>query len=1065
MTERAGAAPFDLDVVIVTYNSAEHLASCVGALPAGTRVIVVDNASTDGSAATAEQLGCVVIRNSENAGFGRAVNRAVREHGRAPNLLLLNPDARVDRRNLELLLAAFDDAEVGVAGPRLTDPEGRDQRPWWEFPAPAIAWREALGLHRFAKIDFGRTADVPFVVGACFLVRTDAFRAVGGFDERYWLYGEEVDLCRRLRDAGRRTRYVAEAHATHVGGASGSPNEADLIDDHFTRGTERFVLTHQGRIALISFRAAVLTGAALRLLALRRGDPRRGARLAQLRRSARSLARHPARITPAPSPATSRSLVVASLEAWDDVWRRNQFLVRELTRADPSLRVLFVEPANDPLHDLLVRRVRPAHIGADLRPVPGFPHIIRFRPAKLAPRRFGKWVDRSLARQVTRAAARAELVEPALWINDLSLTPLAAECAWPVVYDVTDDWLDAAGTERRHAELFRQEEWLLDRADEVVVCSGELARRKGRGRSVHTIPNAVDAAHFTRARPRPGDLPRSPVAVYVGTLHDERIDVPLLVRTAEALPEVQFALVGPSALGHASTERLSRARNVHLLGARPYDDVPAYLQHADVVVIPHLVSAFTESLDPIKAYECAVVGRPTVATPVAGFRELGAVVRCAEPARFADAVRGALLDAPAEQPVGSSVEVPSWRDRAAEFGAVLEAARRRARRAPGAQLDDRADDRPGDRPLRVLRIWHSGVSRAWRERERQLRDTGVDVHLLAAHSWNEGGVDVAFEPDDDALASPVRVFGSHPFVFAYDPRPIYRRLRDERTSFVDLEEEPASLAAFEFLVLRALARSRAPFALYSAQNIEKRYPPPFRWIERAALARASAVRVCNGDAGRIMANKGFRGRIELIGLGADTERLGQVAHPPHPGFRVGYVGRLEDRKGVHVLIDAVALVPDVTLEIVGEGPERASLEARVRARGIEDRVTFTGHASHADLPRIYASLDVVAIPSLPTAGWLEQFGRVAVEAMAAGVPVVASDSGELTAVVGEAGLLVPPGDHEALAAAIRRLVSDAGLRATLAAAGRKHAARYSWPSIAAAHRRLYADLVDDRPAP
>src|SRR5262249_56903788 len=88
--------------------------------------------------------------------------------------------------------------------------------------------------------------------------------------------------------------------------------------------------------------------------------------------------------------------------------------------------------------------------------------------------------------------------------------------------------------------------------------------------------------------------------------------------------------------------RLGARPNLHRLGARAYDDVPAYLQHADVVIVPHVVSPFTESLDPIKAYECLAAGRPTVATPVAGFRELGAPVVVAEPADFAVAVDAAL---------------------------------------------------------------------------------------------------------------------------------------------------------------------------------------------------------------------------------------------------------------------------------------------------------------------------------------------------------------------------------------------------------------------------------------
>ncbi|MCU1459188.1 MAG: glycosyltransferase, partial [Actinomycetia bacterium] len=265
----------DLDVVIVTYNSADHLRGCVAALPTGTRVIVIDNASDDGSAEVAEQLGCSVLRNDRNEGFGAAVNRAVREQVRAATVLLLNPDARIDGPNLQRLRDALGGERVAVAGPRLRDPAGTEQRPWWDFPSPRLAWREAIGLHRLRPPDFGRSADVPFVVGACFLIRTEAWREVGGFDERFWLYGEEADLCQRLHNASWRVRYVAEAHASHVGGASGDGPDDPFIREHFVRGSDRFVLTHHGTPALVSYRVATLAGSALRLLALPRHDARR----------------------------------------------------------------------------------------------------------------------------------------------------------------------------------------------------------------------------------------------------------------------------------------------------------------------------------------------------------------------------------------------------------------------------------------------------------------------------------------------------------------------------------------------------------------------------------------------------------------------------------------------------------------------------------------------------------------------------------------------------------------------------------------------------------------------
>ncbi len=222
---------------------------------------------------------------------------------------------------------------------------------------------------------------------------------------------------------------------------------------------------------------------------------------------------------------------------------------------------------------------------------------------------------------------------------------LALRTGWPTLYDITDDWLLAPMAPRQRQRLEDNERSLIEHSQAVVVCSPDLARTRGQTRSVELIPNGVDLDLFGAVRPRPPDLPPAPVALYVGTLHTWRTDVELLLDLARARPDVQVALVGPNSLPHEVTEQLENVANIHVLGARPYDQIPAYMQHADIIVIPHLVNPFTESLDPIKAYECLAVGRPTVTTPVAGFRELGAPIVVADRSTFVSAASSALAQA------------------------------------------------------------------------------------------------------------------------------------------------------------------------------------------------------------------------------------------------------------------------------------------------------------------------------------------------------------------------------------------------------------------------------------
>jgi teichuronic acid biosynthesis glycosyltransferase TuaH len=655
-----------LDVVIVTHQSADHIERAIGRLGAVAQIVTIDNASTDRSDELAAHAGSDVVKNDSNAGFAAAANQGA-ALGSADAILFLNPDASIEPENLQSLTAALDaNPKLAIVAPRLRYDDGTQQRVRWPFPASADAWREAVGLHRV----FTHELKEGFVVGACFLVRRAVFEQLGGFDTRYWLYGEETDLCRRALDLGWQIRVIDEATANHIGGAS-THAASELVAEHFERGGERFVADHEGVGGLVSYRLANLLGAAFRTCTPG-SSARRSLHRDRLRRYLRVLMSHPTTValdSPAGA-AAAHTVVVCSLEAWDDVWRRNQFLVRELLTLDPQLRVLFVEPAFDWLHRLRHRAGPPRRRG--LRPVRPDARVLAFQPGKVVPRLLGPIADRSLQRQVLGAARRMGFTNPVLWINDASYAGLPSESGWPSLYDITDDWPRASVPPRVRRRLAVNERMLFKTAGQVVVCSQDLASSRRRQRpDLNVIPNAVDVEHFKSPQPRPADLPPAPVAVYVGTLHEDRLNVALVQQLAAEIPELQIALVGPSSLCASSTKRLDSMPNVHFLGARPYASVPGYLQHSDVLIVPHVVTPFTESLDPIKAYECQAVARPTVATPVAGFRDLGDPIHVAPSERFAAEVRAVLAE-PCDRQSG---EVASWAERARTFHAALSQAR------------------------------------------------------------------------------------------------------------------------------------------------------------------------------------------------------------------------------------------------------------------------------------------------------------------------------------------------------------------------------------------------------
>jgi glycosyltransferase involved in cell wall biosynthesis len=364
-------------------------------------------------------------------------------------------------------------------------------------------------------------------------------------------------------------------------------------------------------------------------------------------------------------------LVVISLEAWDDVWRRNQHLVAGLLRSDPSLRVLFVEPPADPTHDIRSRR-RPS-FARGLREVPEVApgRLFTIRPVKWLPRRLDPRTDDRMAHAVMRAAGSLGMHHPLLWINDPSAATLAERSRWPTLYDITDDWLTADRAESERRRVAANEARLLDLASEIVVCSPELERRKGASRPVSLIRNAVDADAYRRPAPRPRDLGDGPVALYLGTVHPDRIDVDLCEMTARTLGDAgALVLVGPNLLASDQAARL-RDAGARLLGPRPRDAVIGYLQHADVLVVPHVVTEFTDSLDPLKLYEYQAVGRPVVSTPVAGFVDADDPrITIASGEGFAAAVAAA-VPATSRFPEGTNGVVADWSERVAAMATVM----------------------------------------------------------------------------------------------------------------------------------------------------------------------------------------------------------------------------------------------------------------------------------------------------------------------------------------------------------------------------------------------------------
>lgn len=245
----------EVSAIIVNYNAGHELTLALRSVQADCariawEAVVVDNASADGSEAAADAFPqTTLIRNAVNVGFGRAVNQAVAT-SRAPLLLLLNPDCQLAVGATATMRAVLDaEPACAIVGPRILDPDGAIQgsaRGDPDMLTGLFGRTGALrGLMPFLPVarrnvvveqavrSGASSVVVDWLSGACLLIRRDAFLAAGGFDERFFMYWEDADLCRRLRGRGHTVRYVPDAMAVHrVGRSSQTAKRASIRAFH-----------------------------------------------------------------------------------------------------------------------------------------------------------------------------------------------------------------------------------------------------------------------------------------------------------------------------------------------------------------------------------------------------------------------------------------------------------------------------------------------------------------------------------------------------------------------------------------------------------------------------------------------------------------------------------------------------------------------------------------------------------------------------------------------------------------------------------------------------------------
>lgn len=391
--------------------------------------------------------------------------------------------------------------------------------------------------------------------------------------------------------------------------------------------------------------------------------------------------------------------------------------------------------------------------------------------------------------------------------------------------------------------------------------------------------------------------------------------------------------------------------------------------------------------------------------------------------------------------------------------------------------------------IRVLAVDHTAGIGSFRKKFVALAAyPDIDLTVLAPRRWVENYRSVEATPFD----GPGYRFRTGSVGWpGYENRAFFRAglgplIRGFRPDILHLWEEPFSLIALQAIWHAAVWAPRAKVIFFSSDNLSRNFRYSYRpsWFyanaERLVHSRCAGGTAVSEEVAEVLRAKGFRKPIRVIPHGLDladypgTESGGEESgrratrsevidklglEPPI----MGYVGRLLYQKGVDVFLRAIGELPDPkpSILVVGDGPDRAAFEALSVRLGLGDRTRFLQVVPHGSVSEALACVDVLVLPSRTTPKWKEQFGRVLIEGMAAGCVVIGSSSGSIPEVLADAGLIVPEGDVGSLVQAIRQVLGDPELAASLRVRGRKRVReRYTWESISVQLRSFYRDLLD-----
>lgn len=373
--------------------------------------------------------------------------------------------------------------------------------------------------------------------------------------------------------------------------------------------------------------------------------------------------------------------------------------------------------------------------------------------------------------------------------------------------------------------------------------------------------------------------------------------------------------------------------------------------------------------------------------------------------------------------------------------------------------------------LRILIIDKTAGLAASHERHQAIAGLpDIELHVLGPKHWIENGREVIWQPPLDTAYTVHygKVFFKDKYARAAYYSGLTHALKGSKPDIIQLLEEPWSFTAAQTLVAAKLYAPQAKLLFYTWENIERGWNYPsrgaflYRIIDQAMHNYSHGAVCATQQAEQVLQQKGFMKPTSAISYGIPDFFLNtpSKSEPSNDTFTIGYVGRLLRMKGVDLLLQAVKTIPTIKLMIIGSGSDEDQFQSLAKSLGINERVQWIQPVNENELPAYLHQMDVLLLPSRTTPGWKEQLGRVVIEAMAVGVPVIGSSSGAIPEVIGDAGMIFKEDDVDDLRMKIQQLINSPELSEQMANDGKLRVNQYfKWSIFAESLISFYRNKI------